>query len=661
MPIVRRKALLLIWAVLAGYLAAVYFVQYPVPFFWLRLREIGTAAVFALLCLGVGARLARLLEVRAPRAELAFWDFGLGAAALSASLLLLGLAGGFRPVPMVVLSAAAALACRRETARWARRFWQAPARLFKEPVAGPALPILLYGLSILSLAVLCALAPPTYYDSVVYHLALPAKYLQEGRVGFVPYNHYSHFPQAMEMIFGWFLALGDDVSAQLFCVLTAALTGGLVFVLGRDLFRLRGFRWDLLLFLSAPSVILLSSETYVDAPLAFFTTLSVAACARGLLQWNRRWLALAGLLGGAAAAVKYTGILTPVLLTALAALWPGGARSPRRRAGDTALIALPSFLVFLPWMAKNFVFTGGNPVFPFFPGIFPARNVYLPEESSRAYFQVLDEYKGSSPLLTELFLMPFRLASDALSFGGGFDVTGDLGWVLPILLLPLAAGALKGPHRAFFAAYALAHAALWAGLRPVLRFLFPLFPILCLLAGMGWSRVYAGLSAWGRGVSAAVVAGFCLSNAVLFYLVERVRDPFPAAAGIETREAYLRRKLDAWPAWDYINRNLPADSRVLVIGDQRGYYIQRPYLAPMALLPTPLKEWAGQSADGADLRRRLAGLGFTHLFFNRREAERLESYRVLDLTDQGRAAWNDLLKGLPRLYEDPGAAVYSLL
>jgi hypothetical protein len=52
-----------------------------------------------------------------------------------------------------------------------------------------------------SLAVLCAFAPPTYYDSLVYHLALPLRYLQEGRIGFVPYNQYAHFPQNMEMIF----------------------------------------------------------------------------------------------------------------------------------------------------------------------------------------------------------------------------------------------------------------------------------------------------------------------------------------------------------------------------------------------------------------------------------------------------------------------------
>jgi hypothetical protein len=62
------------------------------------------------------------------------------------------------------------------------------------------------------------------------------------------------------------------------------------------------------------------------------------------------------------------------------------------------LFGATAFVVFLPWLVKNYFFTGGNPVFPFLPSLFPAKNVFLAEESARAYFQVLDEYKGSSSL-----------------------------------------------------------------------------------------------------------------------------------------------------------------------------------------------------------------------------------------------------------------------
>jgi 4-amino-4-deoxy-L-arabinose transferase-like glycosyltransferase len=231
----------------------------------------------------------------------------------------------------------------------------------------------------------------------------------------------------MEMIFGGFLALADDVSAQLFNVLLSALTAGALFLMGRKAFAGGGPRWELLLFVTAPCALLLSSETYVEAPMAFATTLAVGAGARALRSGDRRWWAAAGFLGGFCAGVKYTGVLTPALLAVTALGWPR-PRAFKDRAADAAAVGLLSFLLFLPWLIKNFVLTGGNPVFPFLPSFFPAKNVYLPEASAGAYFQVLDEYRGSSNLLFELFLMPFRLATNAASFGGGYDVTGDLGW-----------------------------------------------------------------------------------------------------------------------------------------------------------------------------------------------------------------------------------------
>jgi hypothetical protein len=592
---------------------------------------------------------------------------------LSLGLLALGLMRMFRAVPILIFSLGLLVLCYRDVWDWLKAS-AAIARSIRAP-SSPSQWVLSLGAAVaFAIAVLCALAPPTYYDSLVYHLALPAKYLQEGRVGFVPYNHYSHFPQNMEMVFAWFLALGDDVSAQILNVFLAALTGLALYRLGSFFQREGGFRWDALLFVSAPCVLLLSSETYVEVPMAFWTSLALWACAKGLLGPaldsapssegpvpSRSWFILSGLFGGFSAGIKYTGVITPALLTALLLVWPG--RGPwRRRAVDAAALAFPAFALFLPWMVKNYFFTGGNPVFPFLPAWLPAKNVYLYKESAQAYFQVLDEYKGTSALLLELFQFPFRLASDALSFGGGYDVTGDLGWALPILLFPLAFLSLRNsPLRIFFLAYAGAHILLWLSLRPVLRFLFPVFPAVCLLSGAGLREFLSRLPAWAKKAAVLWVGLFVLSNGVLFYWVERVRDPFPVAWGYFTRDEYLTRKMrDAYPGLQFIDRELPADSRLLFVGDQRGYYCRRPYLAPMVLLPQPLKQWAEESESGDHLRKKLLELGFTHIFFNAREAERLKGYRVMDFTGPGIENWRQMTARLPSVYRDDSVTIFSL-
>ncbi len=655
---IRPQVLLILYAAVAAGLAGFYFLQYPIPSFFLRVREIGSVSAGVLLAALVGAKVWRWLRWPDPDgpSERFLFSVGAGLPVLSLGLLVLGTAGFFRTGPILVfLTVAGVLSAGEGT-----RFWREKRGLLRDAGRGWGMAAGCAAVVALAAALLCAFAPPTYYDSLVYHLALPAKYLREGRVGFVPFNQYAQFPQNMEMIFGAFLASADDVSAQTFNVFLAGFTAVALALAGRRE-ESPGPRWDLLLFVAAPCTLLLSTETYVETPMAFAVTLALMASVRAVEGGDRRWWAAAGLFGGFAAGVKYTGVLTPAILSLLALGWPR-ERSFRSRAADALAVGGTSFLVFLPWLVKNAVLTGGNPVFPFLPSFFPAKNVFLSTESARAYFQVLDEYKGSSGLLWELFVMPFRVATDAASFGGGYDVTGDLGWALPMILFPLGFVLWKGEKRfRFLAVYVLAHALLWGALRPVLRFLFPVFPAVCLLAGGGFRRVLSAVPAVGRRIASIGAALFLVSNGILFYGVESVRDPLPAAIGWwETRDQYLSRKLTGYAADVWCDRHLPAESRLLLIGDQRGYYCPRRYLAPMALLPTPLKGWADGLPDGEALRGKLVKLGFTHLFFARREAERLKSYRVLDLTPSGRRAWEDLLARGREIYRDGDVSVYDL-
>lgn len=663
MTFLRRPVFLVCYVAVVLMLSSFYFLHYPIPGFFERAGELARALFFLIFLAATGRSILRreiFSRLWGPGEGCGMTPFllsvGVGGVPVVLALLGMGVLGFFRPGPILIVTFLWSLWVWRDGLFWVLGLLGG---CLDDRRLGPTGGSAALAVGITGLAVLCAFAPPTYYDSLVYHLALPAQYLQEGRVGFVPYNQYAHFPQNMEMIFAWFLAAGSDVSAQLFNVLLAVLTGAGLWSLLRPTSKDFGFRWDFLLYLTAPCVLLLSTETYVETPLAFWTLLAVWCAAQGARDGKRGWFVLSGLLGGFAAGLKYTGVLTPALLSVLLVVWPR-PRKLRDRWKDAFCVAGVSFLVFCPWLVKNYFYTGGNPVFPFLPSVFPAKNVYMFKESAQAYFQVLDEYRGTSALLLELFKMPFRLASEATTFGGGFDVTGDLGWALPLFLLPLCGlVASPTPSAGFLTAYVGAHLLAWASLRPVLRFLFPVFPLVCALGGQALGQITNGRHFWVRRSVGAAVGLFVLSNAVLFYWVERVRDPLPVAAGLQSRDQYLTRKLDYYP-WMKAMENLPPESRVLFVGDQRSYYCPRPHLAPMALLPTPLKEWADTAADPNALRQRLLAEGFTHLFFHRKEAERLRSYRVLDLTPQGRMVFDGLIKQLPVLGETPEAGLFAL-
>ena len=652
-----RTSIGLAYALFAGALVLSYFRFYPIPGCVGKGWEILLALVFLFLSAGTGRSLLRLttldrrtgLSTEGHGVETFLWSAGVGLIPFSLGLLAVGASGFFTPAGIALFTFVWGALGAPEWRRFLASYpYRGAGTNLDWGIRSLAAGALLIGL-------LAALAPPTYYDSLVYHLALPLRYLQEGRIGFVPYNQYAHFPQNMEMIFAWFLSAGSDVSAQLFNLLLGAGTGALLWSMGR---RDDGRRWDILFYVTAPCVLLLSTETYVEIPMAFFTTLAAWGADRGLRDRNRAWFVLAGLAGGFTAGIKYTGILTPALLAALIVCWRG-QRSLRDRVLDGLTVGGTAFALFAPWMVKNYFFTGGNPLFPFLPSIFPAKNVYLFAESSRAYFEVLSEYKGTSPLLIELLKMPFRLAQNAPSFGGGYDVTGDLGWALPLILAPLTLLTVR-KGRGFLLAYAAAHVAVWASLRPVLRFLFPLFPLVCLLAGEGAGILWNDLSAWSRRAAAFVGALFIISNGILFYYIEDVRGPLPVVLGLVSRVDYLSKKLDYYPAMRFMETGLPPDAHVLFIGDQRSYYCPRRHLAPMALLPTPLRDWTNGAADGPAFGRRLRELGFTHVFFNFKEAKRLEGYRVLDLTDHGRAVLNSWLRSTTPIYSSDGAAIFPI-
>jgi len=418
MPLVRRQIILAFLGSVGLCGTLIYFSHYPLVGLTQRIYEFFLVFCFLMLAAGLGTK---ILSVGTPvtySVEMFVFSVAVGVPAISFILLGLALSGEFHVKIILTLTLLGGVLIRGPIVDWVSWILRKPFALKSWKPTPFDLVLLGLGSITLCVTLLCALAPPTYYDSLVYHLALPAKYLQEGRMAFVPFNHYSHFPQNMEMIYGWFLAMGSDVAAQLFTLALTVLTGLTLIKTGRSVFAFHGNRWDLLLFISAPCVLLLSSETYVEVPMAFWTLLSLTAFIKHRETHLRRWLILAGLMAGYTAGIKYTGVITPGILTLLAFMGPR-SRSGKDRVMDVLALGGPAFLMILPWLAKNVVFTGGNPVFPFLPSFFPAQNVHLPVESAQSYFRVFNEYGGSSSLLHQLLEIPLRLLSNTVSFGGG--------------------------------------------------------------------------------------------------------------------------------------------------------------------------------------------------------------------------------------------------
>ncbi|MFA6002688.1 MAG: phospholipid carrier-dependent glycosyltransferase [Elusimicrobiota bacterium] len=534
-----------------------------------------------------------------------------------------------------------------------------PGRAGGRPVAAA-----LVGLP-LALVFWAAWVPPHQYDSLVYHLALPQAYLHAGGLTRVDHLVFSHFPQNGEMLFTLALALKSDLLAQLLMWAAAALSAAWLWVIPRTEAP-DGGRWlACLLLVTHTAVLLLASTTYVEPLVMLWTT----AAALSFWRWRsaggepvRGWLTLSAVFTGLALGTKYyagatAGIIGLMLLVRWAAA-PPGQRRPR--FWELAWFVGLTALVFAPWLIKNYAAIG-NPVFPFFYQWFESTRAGWPKDSAQGYFKILTEYGVGVSWWRFLAVLPFQLLGNSLRFGGGMDVLGDMGWEILFWSLPLALWASRGLRMLrWLAVFCGLYLAVWLSTGVVLRFLTALAPLLCLLAGCGLHALWGRLEGWGRRVLAAGLGLLIATHLLVFLFAHQVFGSGTVLLGTQDRETFLAKRLEYYPCAVWARENLGINDRILIVGEQRGYYVAQPHAATTVNASNPFRAWAESAADPADYGRRLRSEGFGYILLVPREAQRLEP-ALGPLSERGRGNLSGLEPGyMDRIFQAPGCSMYRL-
>ncbi|MFH1724585.1 MAG: hypothetical protein ABII00_08185 [Elusimicrobiota bacterium] len=631
-------------------------------------------AVVALAAAGCGRTLLRLFGIRGAReSEKTLVGATLGLGALSQGVLLLGALGWLRTGTALALIGAFWVAGSGEM-RGALASLGADRRVLRER------PLLAGGvLALLGLTLWLAWVPPHQYDSLVYHMPLAQAYAREGRIVVLPELLFSHFPQNGEMLYALALLLGSDLLAQMFTWLGTFLSVWWLLEAGKRELPVAAVLLACLLTVSHTAVLLLTPTTYVECLVMLWVTASVLSFLRWRAGSNgavtpRGWLALSGIFAGLGLGTKYyAGICPAVLGLALLGRWIAARPLGRGPRGASAPVRLKDGLVFFaaafaagaPWLIKNAV-TVGNPVFPFLYRLFPMRGVDWAGNavSASRYFEVLTEYghvKGQ--FLKDLLQFPYLAAAGSTRFGGGADVLGSFGWGLLFAAVPLAVWAAWSKRTLrWICLYCAAHWAVWFCTGVVLRFLVVLVPLASLLAAAGLHRLWGRLGGPGRGLLAVGVAVCLWTNLALFLYVNIAVDSFPLLLGAVGRHEFLSRKFDYYPCAAHARDTLPKNDKILVVGEQRGYYVRQPHVVTTPMAPNRFVIMANAAETPADLARRLREEGgFRYVLLVPREGRRLgEEYGVFHFTERGYENWAGLESGLlETVFEDPGRCVLA--
>lgn len=522
----------------------------------------------------------------------------------------------------------------------------------------PALAGLVLGAAWL-VAWLWATIPPTFFDELVYHLVIPQRALETGRLEGAPWVFYTLMPHASDLLLAWGMAFAGDLGARathfsvwIVCSLAA---WAMAHALADSCASARGAVLAVCALAASPTVWFLATLPFAELWLATAILISGLVLVKPD-RYTRPWLAL-GLLLGLAATLKLTGLVwvAAALAAALAMRWTW---MEALRAGLVAWVAV------IPWWLHAYRSTG-NPVYPLAYRWLGGTG-WSDDNQARL---LADLPYGSANLGAEDIL---RLPGEMLQHPERFGSAGDAG-VLAVLstglllAMPILSRLARRDTRHqrwgdAGAVFVLIAGTCWVLTTPTVRFFAPALAVgLASLAAIGLClRGYAqALMMALVGVAGVLGAQSFLSQHVQVFSSDRI------ALGRETRHSFLSRNLEHFHAAEFVRAALPPDARVLFIGETRPYHFARAGIAPSAMDSHPLSQWVAEASSPEALAARLAREGITHVVLNVREFHRLhKSYGYLAFRGQEAEEQDRRLKALPRalkpLFQRNGVYVFEV-
>jgi len=460
-----------------------------------------------------------------------------------------------------------------------------------------------------------ALAPPFEYDELEYHLGALADYQRAGHIVFLPHNFYSNMPQLVEMLYLLAKTTTSDIAAKLLHWLFGLLAAAAVYGVGQRLWSKSVGLMGATLFYCTPFVQDLGQTARIDLATAFFATLAFGA----LVLWVEEdekmdflWLSALGV--GEAVATKWPAVAVVLFPAALLLVL-------RRKYRLLAGFCLVAVIMVGPWLVKNWLLTG-NPVYPLFYDWFPSPH-WSPEQA--AVFSARHAPTFGLGTIGELFTLLWKYSFVEAGAVPLLLLTTPL-----VLLVPRMEPAAKRAGWLFVGSYAG-----WFcfTFRPW-RFLFPAFGMGAIVGAYAMERLgrdtkvrIAMRLAVGL-IMASSLAALALNDLVdvgdpsrtppqvsftQYALGQFTRDEFTAQVGKGVLEPII-----------WMNENLPANAKVLYVGEARAYDATQSVVYSTAFDQNPLTAMSHEAKSPEELVAALRGQGVSHVYVNYSELSRLQ-------------------------------------
>jgi len=498
--------------------------------------------------------------------------------------------------------------------------------------------------------------PPTFYDSLMYHLAVPAFYIKHGGMVEWSTNFYSNLPLNGEMIY-LFTFLGKTIYLpKLMSFLSFIIIILLLYSWSKKIFRRKNFYLlPALLFMTIPEVGFLSSSTKTDIFEFLFIICAVRVFFYFLETKNKNFIFLSGVFWGAALGTKYIAGFY-FFSFCLAYLIFFKQHKVSFKLKSLVIISLLVLIMFSPWLIKNTFFTG-NPFYPYLNEFFKSKD-WTETQTSNLNNGIKREQKRN---INFFLKFPFKIFKPYY-----LGITAVLGFIFAFFtpLLLFFKHSTREKILIFTALFSFLGLMFFTS---VPRYFLPSFLLLSLPIANIIKKMVLNKKIL-KYLIYFMIYILLLINLFLqidlnertymgfTYLKKRISGDFK---GKNIKYLYM---VPYYRAAEFINKNLNEKQTILFFGEGRTFYVKKDVIASSFLNKNLLIKILKDSKNFKDFKSKLKNKGIDYILFSPSEFNRFAKMSELyKLKKHKKRKLELFFSKLPVVYSDDKYIIFKIV
>jgi dolichyl-phosphate-mannose-protein mannosyltransferase len=425
--------------------------------------------------------------------------------------------------------------------------------------------ILFFGMILMGMLML---SPPTSWNELAYHLPSAKTYIANHQVIYIDHIKWSNFPGLINMHYTLAMLIGGPTGARLLHGVFGLLAAGAIVQLYRHYVGSRKLLLPAAIFFTMWLVIQVTITADTDLGALLFQLLAVMTILHTHTRKSYKgWWIASGCMLGFALGCGWGSLSFAVSIGVayiIVAFWEKIAW--RKWVIPTVWVAVSALILFSPWMLKAWLMTG-NPIYPLGYGIFGGQGW---SQTGYQYWTAdLYEQLGKSRNPVNFLMMPWDLTFNTAQFGengispllicfapGLFFIRkkSSSRFLILLILLLITFNFWFCPQRS--------------------RYLLIVYALMAILTASVVEKIFDNVGPTLRGI-----LGILIIMTILIPSYGRMIENCYWRSGVifgdEPVNSYLKNSkiLPDIDMYDYINRNLPKETKILAVyGSIRRYY-----------------------------------------------------------------------------------------